>query len=325
MTTNKPLAGLLLVSILLMPTAITSATAQENEQAAQQQEQVAEAAELSAEEAEAQYLAWAQGMWDSFDIKTGAIPLDSAKAVLNVPESFYFLGAEDSRKVLEEAWGNPPGAPVLGMLFPADLTPFDGESWAVTIEYEEDGYVSDADADEIDYEDLLTQMKADTAAESEQRIAQGYESIELVGWAATPYYDATEKKLHWAKEIRFGDTELNTLNYNIRVLGRSGVLVLNFVAGIDQKTIIDGAINDVLAMAEFEQGAQYADFDPDVDKVAAYGMGALVAGKILAKTGFLAVALVFLKKFGVFILLGIGALIKGLFSRSKNKTVQDTD
>jgi len=61
----------------------------------------------------------------------------------------------------------------------------------------------------------------------------------------------------------------------------------------------------------------YSDFDPDLDEVAAYGIGALVAGKVMAKTGLLAVALVFLKKFGVFILIGLGLLFKGLFSRKK--------
>ena len=35
------------------------------------------------------------------------------------------------------------------------------------------------------------------------------------------------------EQIKFGDTEENTLNYNIRVLGRKGVLVLNFIAGME--------------------------------------------------------------------------------------------
>ncbi|CAA0085233.1 Uncharacterised protein [BD1-7 clade bacterium] len=123
--------------------------------------------------------------------------------------------------------------------------------------------------------------------------------------------------MHWAKEIKFGDQETNTLNYNIRVLGRKGVLVLNFIADMDQKATIDANISDVLAVAEFDQGSKYSDFDPEIDKVAAYGLGALVAGKVIAKTGFFAIALLFLKKFGVFILVGLGALFGKLFSRKK--------
>jgi uncharacterized membrane-anchored protein len=36
--------------------------------------------------------------------------------------------------------------------------------------------------------------------------------------------------MYWAKEINFGGDSENTLNYNIRVLGRKGVLLLNFIA-----------------------------------------------------------------------------------------------
>ncbi len=267
--------------------------------------------------------AWAKSVWDSLDRQTGIIKLPNAVATLNVPENFYYLGPQDAEKVLSEVWGNPPGQETMGMLFPADMTPFDSAAWAVTIEYEEDGYVSDADADEIDYADLLKQMKSDTQYASDERIKQGYEGIELIGWAANPYYDAASHKLHWAKEIKFGTQQINTLNYNIRVLGRKGVLVLNFIAGMDQKALIESNLDSVLAIAEFDQGARYSDFNPDIDKVAAYGLGALVAGKVIAKTGFFVLALAFLKKFGVLVLIGGWALLKGLFSRKSGKTVSE--
>jgi len=259
----------------------------------------------------------AQQFLDSLNRQQGDIPLYGAGATLHVPEGFYFLDGNDSERVLVDVWGNIPGQNVLGMLFPADQTPFDDNSWAVTIEYEEEGYVSDEDAADIDYSELLQQMKDDIRAENKERAAMGYESIELIGWAATPYYDASAKKLHWAKELRFGDEELHTLNYNIRVLGRKGVLVLNFIAGVDQLTTIESNLNNVLNIAEFDQGSTYADFNPDMDKVAAYGLGALITGKVLAKTGFLALALVFLKKFGVFIVLGLAVLGRKMFSRNK--------
>ena len=41
-----------------------------------------------------------------------------------------------------------------------------------------------------------------------------------------------------------------------------------------------------------------------MDKVAAYGIGGLVAGKVMAKAGLFAAALIFLKKFGVLIVRG---------------------
>lgn len=273
----------------------------------------------AASDEQAEYIAWATELWGSVDKQQGDIKIPAAGAVLHVPDAFFYLNAKDSAKVLVDVWGNPPDDAVLGMLFPVDSTPFDADSWAVTIEYEEDGYVSDEDADEIDYNELLEQMQSDAADSNKARVDAGYETIELVGWASPPYYDAAHKKLHWAKEIKFGNNAENTLNYNIRVLGRKGVLVLNFIAGMEQKPLIDNNIDTVLALAEFEQGARYSDFNPDIDKVAGYGLGALVAGKVIAKTGVLAAALIFLKKFGVFLVVGAGTLFRSFFSRKKSQ------
>lgn len=278
---------------------------------------LSEEPQISAEQE--QYLTAMRQLWESLDRKTGEVTLENGIAKLSVPDNFYYLSPADSEKILVDVWGNPPGAgtSTLGMLFPAETTPFDQGSWGVTIEYEQDGYVSDEDADQINYDDLLSQMQEDTAASSEQRVQEGYEPIELVGWASKPFYDKTSHKLYWAQEIKFGSQDNHTLNYNIRVLGRQGVLVLNFIAGMDQKQLIDSQLNNVLAMADFQQGSRYEEFDPSIDQVAAYGLGALVAGKVAAKAGFLAAAIIFLKKFGVFILAGVGALIGRVYKKKK--------
>lgn len=296
------------------PLADVPADAQTDESVLVEDESLDENEALALEE---EYMAWASELWNSLDRQHGEISIPAASASLTVPENFYFLNAEDAETVLVEMWGNPPDESTLGMLFPADLAPYDDESWAVTLSYEEDGYVSDEDADSIDYDEMLSQMQQDVLDFNAERVEMGYEAIELVGWAEPPKYDSETHKLYWAKELHFDGYDTNTLNYNIRALGRRGVLVLNFIANMEQLPAIRENLDTVLAMAEFDTGSAYSDFDPDIDKVAAYGIGALVAGKVLAKTGFLAVALVFLKKFGIFIVIGLGALIKGLFSRKK--------
>ena len=278
-------------------------------------------AEVTAEEPQisdeqAQIQAWVQKFETSLNRQTGTIALPNGVATLNVPDGFFYLSPQDSQRVLVEAWGNPEGQPPLGMLFPAGKSPLDPESWGVTIEYSEEGYVSDEDAHEIDYTDLLKDMKASTRDESKQRVQLGYEAIELVDWAAQPYYDGVEHKLHWAQELKFGDAEENTLNYNIRVLGRKGYLLMNFIADMNQLPEINQNLDSVLAMAQFNDGYRYDQFDPDYDTYAAYGIGGLVAGKVLAKTGLLAGLLIFLKKFGVFLVMGVAALAGKLFKRS---------
>ena len=108
----------------------------------------------------------------------------------------------------------------------------------------------------------------------------------------------------------------------MRILGREGVLVLNLVATMPQLQEIEAAIPTVLAMTNFNPGYRYSDFDPGVDKVAAYGIGALIAGKLAAKAGLFAkfgVLLLALKKFWIFIIIGIGALFARIFRRGRSK------
>lgn len=274
--------------------------------------------ELAAQQAA--YMKWSQDLWDSMTPRTGGIALKSGLASLNVPQSFYYLSPEDAEKVLVEIWGNPPGqgSESLGMLFPEEYTPFDEESWAVTIDYEESGYITDDDAGDLDYDDLLEQMQEDTQTWNSERAAEGFEPIELVGWASTPSYDSVAHKAYWAKELKFGNAELNTLNYNVRILGRKGVLVLNFIASMEQTEIIDGNVSTVLNIANFSDGSKYEDFNPETDEVAGYGIAGMVSGNPeYAAFGIIALAILMAKKFGVFILAGLGALGAFLFKRKK--------
>lgn len=251
----------------------------------------------------------------------GDIVLPNKVAALKVPEQFRYLNPEDTRKVLEELWGNPDGKNTLGMLVPSGQNLASNQSWAVVITYEEDGHVSDEDADKIDYDDMLKQMQEGIRAANEERKKAGYGTLELVGWAAKPRYDKATKKLYWAKRLQFNQDKEHTLNYNVRVLGRKGVLVLNAVSGIDQLDKIERDMQQVIAFTNFTDGNRYQDFDSSVDKVAAYGLGALIAGGVAAKTGLLAKLLVMLVAFKKAIILGalaIGAAVVKLFRGKKS-------
>ena len=131
-------------------------------------------------------------------------------------------------------WGNPPDENSLGMLFPENTGPLDSAAWAFNITFSEIWYVEDDEAEKIDYDEMLVQLKEEIQEENQQRTETGYETIELIGWASKPYYDRDRKVLHWAKEIKFGDYEINTLNYEIRLLGRKGVLSLNAIGSMEQ-------------------------------------------------------------------------------------------
>ncbi|MEY2880684.1 MAG: putative rane protein [Verrucomicrobiota bacterium] len=229
-----------------------------------------------------------------------------AKAVL--PADLRYLNPSDTATVLTKLWGNPSGKGTLGMLVPANFDPLEGGGWAVVMTFEEDGYVKDDDAAKIDYAKLLGEMKDGVREASKEREKQGYGSIELVGWAKPPRYDVDAKKLYWAKELKFGGATENTLNYNIRMLGRRGVLVLNAVAGMKELAQVEAATPALLAAVNFQDGHRYADFKEGTDKVATYGIAALVAGGIAAKAGFFKALWLGILAFKKFIIIGVIAL-----------------
>lgn len=263
----------------------------------------------------------------SLKYQQGVIDLHDGLAKITVPPDFNFLGSDDAETVLVKLWGNPPSdVKPLGLLIPAGMNPYSSNVWVVTIDYSEDGYVKDDDAAKINYDDLLKQMQQGIAAENKQRQEKGYPTITLVGWAAPPHYDANTHKLYWAKDLRFEGETNDTLNYSIRMLGRRGVLELNAIAGTDQFKEIDAQVPEILGMVDYEQGNRYADFDPKTDKVAKYGIAALVAGGVLAvaaKAGLfklLLVGLLAAKKFVIAGAIAAAAFFKKLFKRGDNSS-----
>lgn len=259
----------------------------------------------------------------SFQWRDGQVAVDEAKAQLQLNENFRYLGATDARKVLEQLWGNPPDDSVLGMIVPKGRGVLDDTGWAVVVTYSDEGYVSDEDAAKIDYDDLLKELKDADKEDNAARKEAGYPAIELVGWAEPPHYDAASKKLYWAKELQGEGSEHRTVNYDIRVLGRKGYLSLNAVARMDELPEVKAGMQQLLPMVEFDTGSRYADYDSSTDKVAAYGLAALIGGGIAAKAGLFAklgVLLLGLKKLLIPLVLVVGAFFKkilGFFGRKK--------
>ncbi|MEJ7646376.1 MAG: DUF2167 domain-containing protein [Chryseolinea sp.] len=256
----------------------------------------------------------------TFRYQTGEIKFDNDIGTFIVPTGFKYLDGEQAQYILHDLWGNPAGEGTLGMIVPSHIPITSPESWAFIITYEEMGYVKDDDADEINYDDLLEDLQEETATENESRVEAGYEPIAIVGWASKPFYDKDKKVLHWAKEIKFGESETNTLNYNVRVLGRNGVLVLNAVAAMESLPEVTANVNPVLSAFNYSDGKKYADFNPELDEVAAWTIGGLVAGKVLAKVGILALLLKNIKLIGLALL----AMGSGVWKWFKRKTQPPT-
>jgi uncharacterized membrane-anchored protein len=264
---------------------------------------------------------------DDLKYQQGQIDLRGGLATLTVPKEFNFLDSTDAETVLVKLWGNPPSEEKpLGLLIPAGMTPISSNCWVVTISYDADGYVKDDDASKINYDDLLKQMQKAVVENNKARQEKGYPAVDLLGWAEPPRYDAATHKMYWAKRFRVEGETGDTLNYDIRMLGRKGVLELNAIASVDQLPTIDAQTPQILGMVDFKEGNRYADFDPKVDKVATYGLAALVAGGALAaaaKLGFLKllwVGILAAKKFVIIGIVAIVAFFKKLFNRGGNSS-----
>jgi len=253
----------------------------------------------------------------------GKITFENGIGTLDIPSGFRYLDGEQTSFVLTGLWGNPDGSGTLGMIVPEEIPITSPDSWAFIITYDEMGFVKDDDADDIDYDDLLTEMQSDTEAENELRMKEGFEAIALVGWASKPFYDNEKKVLHWAKEIKFGDAEENTLNYNVRILGRKGVLVFNAVSAMSALPDVQKNIEPVLASFHYADGNKYSDFNPELDEVAAWTIGGLVAGKVLAKVGILAFLLKYIKLIGIALVAGGTAAWKWFKRRTEPPTVRN--
>ncbi|MEL7162547.1 MAG: DUF2167 domain-containing protein [Bacteroidota bacterium] len=242
------------------------------------------------------------------------VTLGDGLASLDIPAGYTFVDGDDARTVLVDLWGNPPTAGMgsLGMLFPAKHRPSDEGGYGIDIFFTEDGYIDDEDAADMDFDDILEGMREGVAEDNEYRRAEGYQTMELVGWATPPRYDLANKRLHWAKELHFDGEEANTLNYNILFLGRRGYLTMNVIGGMEDLAEVNTDLDDFLGSVAYNEGHRYMDFDPSMDEVAAYGVGALIAGKVLAKTGLLAGIGIFLAKAWKLIAIAAVAFAGGL-------------
>jgi uncharacterized membrane-anchored protein len=232
---------------------------------------------------------------------TGDVAVPAAKATLHLGEDYYFLAAPEARRVLIEGWRNPPDAAdgVLGMVFPAGAS-FMDDTWGAVISYDQMGWVSDEDAQSADYDEMLKEMQAQEDEVNAERSAQGYPAQHLVGWAQPPSYDRASHSVVWARNIQFQGSPENTLNYDVRLLGRHGVLSMNMITGMSKLAETREGARKFARSASFDVGARYADYKPGTDTKAEVGVAGLVAAGVgvaaAKKLGLLAILVAFGKK-----------------------------
>jgi uncharacterized membrane-anchored protein len=199
-------------------------------------------------------------------------------ASLDLPKGFRFLNPGDTRK-FDELTENPAGSEDEELFAPDDL------HWAAFITFSDVGYVKDDE--KIDADAVLEEIRKNTAAENEERRKNGWAELEVVGWRRAPYYNTETKSLEWALNVR--STNGEAVNFLTKVLGRRGVATVVLVGGPETFDQDVAEFKRILARYTFNAGDKYSEFKPG-DKVASYGLAALIAGgaaAVAAKTGLL--------------------------------------
>lgn len=238
------------------------------------------------------------------------------QAVLKLPAGFAYIPAEQAGALMR-VMGNHVGDNYLGMVVGEALSGF------VSINYIPAGYIKDDDAKDWKADELLDNLKQGTEEANEDRRKRGITEFEVTGWIEKPSYDAGSHRLAWSAALRdkgAPDNATQGVNYNTYLLGREGYMSLNLVTDADNVEREKPLAKTLLAAVDFDSGKRYADFNSSTDKVAEYGLAALVGGIAVKKLGLLAALGVFLLKtwkLTAVALVGIGAAVRKFTGRGK--------
>jgi len=238
-------------------------------------------------------------------------------AQIDVPEGFVFANGSDTR-LLMEAMGNVNSGTEVGFIAPNTL------DWFVVFEFDKIGYVKDDEKDNLDSAAILESIRKGTEAGNKVRKERGFPTLHIVGWEVEPHYNDLTNNLEWAIRAENQDGS-PVLNHNTRLLGRRGVMKSTLV--VDPETF--GAVLPLyrsnLDGFVFKSGQSYAEFTKG-DKVAKYGLTALVAGGAGAAAAKLGLFKILGKYFKVVIVAviaffaGIWKFLKSLFSGGSRKS-----
>ncbi len=235
------------------------------------------------------------------------------KAEVDIPQGYRFTPGDGTRKLME-MYGNPPTQRELGMLATEGLGPW------IIFEFDESGYVKDDEKDKIDADEMLASLRESQVQGNQYRREHGLTELEILGWVIPPRYNEKTHNLEWGTRLKSLDNDGISINYNTRLLGRTGVMEVTLVCEPEEMEKMIAEQEKILAGFSYIEGQRYAEFR-EGDKVAKYGLTALIAGTgafAAAKMGlFGKLGLVFAKMGKAAILLVVGALaaVKKLFGK----------
>lgn len=240
------------------------------------------------------------------------------QAVLKLPVGYGFIPKAQADRLMQ-AYGNGNDPDRLGL-----VVPLDDRDWLIDLEYLKSGYIKDDDAKHWDVDQLLQNIKDGTEEANKDRVTRGFPELEIVGWVQKPEYTESSHELIWSIQGRHkGDQPgADNINYNTYMLGREGYISMDMITSLVEVQAYSADARNLLGDLSFDSGKRYQDFDSSTDKVAEYGLAALVGGIAIKKLGLFALIASFFIKIWKLILVGffaVSAAVRKFFKKRKDE------
>ena len=248
------------------------------------------------------------------------VDLGNNVAQIELGENYIFAGADDTKKLMEHI-GNPISNNEVGLIAPRA----EEGNWYIVFEHSKVGYIRDDDKDSIDSEAILKNIKNATDRANKTREENGFPALHVLGWHEEPHYDVNSNNLVWA--ILAESSGNQVVNYNVRLLGRHGYMSVVLVTDPDTLDAYKADVDSIIANFSYKQGKSYAEYVQG-DKLAKYGLTALIAGgagAAVVKTGILNALLKYIKVIAIAVIGFFAALwkrIKGIFRSEETYSVE---
>lgn len=239
--------------------------------------------------------------------EAGADAQLGAEAHVKIPEGYVFTGRQGTQTLMQ-LYGNLLTQWEQGYIEPVA----EDENWFVVFEYENAGHVKDDEKEDLDADAIMENFKENDKGSNEERKRMGMPALNTVGWLVPPYYNEQTHNLEWALLLE-SEGEQN-VNYNIRLLGREGIMHVTVVTGTEEFEEVKTKIPALLEGFAFNPGRTYAEYQ-EGDKLADYGLMAMLGVGAAVGVGFFAknAKLIFAAIAAAAV--GVVSFIKKLFGR----------
>ena len=238
---------------------------------------------------------------------------------VKVPAGYKFTGKAGTNTLMDLTRNlrNPRD---MGLISPVTWDPLQlgNTDWFLVFVWDDIGYVKDDEKGNLDANAIMQSLRQGEVQANQQRAARGFPQLELVGWEQPPFYDPQTNLLSWGTRARQkvnGIAAGDSINYSARVLGRGGVMNVDLVIAPELYQRELPKYKEIVKAFSFLPGQKYAEWRPG-DKVATYGLTALISGGVVAaaaKSGLLGKLGKFIIYIVVAIFVGIGAMFKKIF------------